>query len=124
MTEHDAAIGEAYIRRTDGTPKLKRSINFTSPSLGGGETAPAVTQVIVANPKYITDEIWNELHEWVHIWFLRRIPEGHQHLVADVKEGDVKGLLVKVFGLAARNPMECILQDAQYSSGSGTKRSQ
>jgi hypothetical protein len=55
MTAPDAAVGEAYICRTDGTPKLKKSINFTSPSLGDGTaTAPAVTQVIIANPKYIT----------------------------------------------------------------------
>jgi hypothetical protein len=30
----------------------------------------------------------------------------HQHLVEDVKEGDIEDLLVKVFGLAARDPME------------------
>ena len=84
MTEPDAAaIGEAYIRRTDGTPKLKKSINFTSPSLD--DAAPAVTQVIVANLKYITDDEWTtELRAWVHTWFLQRIPDRHQHLVADV----------------------------------------
>jgi hypothetical protein len=106
MTAPDASTGEAYIRRTDGTPKLKRSINFTSPSLGEGEVAPAVTGVQVTNPKYINDEIWDKLHVWVHNWFLQRIPEEHQHLVEDVKRGDVQDLLVKVFGLAARNPME------------------
>jgi hypothetical protein len=90
MTAPDAAIGEAYIRRTDGTPKLKRSINFTSPSLDDeNDAAPAVTQVIVANPKYITDDEWTELRAWVHTWFLQRIPDRHQHLVADVKEGDI-----------------------------------
>jgi hypothetical protein len=63
MTAPDAAVGvgEAYIRRTDGTSKLKKSINFTSPSLD--DAAPAVTQVIVANPKYITDDDWTELSE-------------------------------------------------------------
>ena len=58
MTAPDASTGEAYIRRTDGTPKLKRSINFTSPSLGEGVVAPAVTGVQVTNPKY-------KLHVWV-----------------------------------------------------------
>jgi hypothetical protein len=44
MTAPDASTGEAYLRRTDGAPKLKRSINFTSPSLGGGGVpAPAAT---------------------------------------------------------------------------------
>ena len=58
ITAPDASTGEAYIRRADGTPKLKRSINFTSPSLGEGVVAPAVTGVQVTNPKY-------KLHVWV-----------------------------------------------------------
>jgi hypothetical protein len=37
-------------------------------------------------------------------WFLQRTPEEHQHLVDGVKKGGVKDLLVKVFGLAARDP--------------------
>jgi hypothetical protein len=109
MIAPDASTGEACIRRADGTPKLKRSINFTSPSLGDGEEAPAATGVQVTNPKCIkciSDEIWDKLHVWVHNWFLPRIPEEHQHLVEDVKRGDVQDLLVKAFGLAARNPME------------------
>jgi hypothetical protein len=39
----------------------------------------------------------------VHNWILQRIPEEHQHLVEDVKEGDIKDLLDEVFGLAARS---------------------
>jgi hypothetical protein len=42
----------------------------------------------------------------VHNWFLQRIPEEHQHLVDGVKKGGVKDLLVKVFGLAARDPQQ------------------
>ena len=58
------------------------------------------------NPKYVTDQVWEELHVWVHNWILQRIPEEHQHLVEDVKEGDIKDLLDKVFGLAARDPQQ------------------
>jgi hypothetical protein len=35
---------------------------------------------------------------------LARTPEQHQHLVSDVVKGDLDGLFVKVYGLAARDP--------------------
>ena len=106
MDEPDANTGEAYIRKSDGTPKLKRSMNFVNIPLNEEEEAQPLEEVQIANPKYISDEDWEDLHIWVHDWFLQRIPEKHQHLVSDVNEGDIDGLLVKVFGLAARNPME------------------
>jgi hypothetical protein len=58
------------------------------------------------NADYVNDQVWRKLHVWVHKWILQRIPEEHQHLVDDVKEGDIKDLLVKVFGLAARDPQQ------------------
>ena len=97
--------GEAYIRQSDGTPKLKRSLNFT-PSIESDAGRESITMVRSTNPKYVTDQVWEELHVWVHNWILQRIPEEHQHLVEDVKEGDIKDLLDKVFGLAARDPQQ------------------
>jgi len=81
-------------------------MNFVNIPLVENVDAPPLNQVQIPNPKFINDDDWEMLHEWVHDWFLQRIPAKHQHLVSDVKEGDVAGLLVKVFGLAARNPME------------------
>jgi hypothetical protein len=57
MAAPDAKIGEAYIRRSE----MRRSINFTPPSSDADETAPALNGVVAPNPKYITDEIWEEL---------------------------------------------------------------
>ena len=87
--------GEAYIRQSDGTPKLKRSLNFT-PSIESDAGRESITMVRSTNPKYVTDQVWEELHVWVHNWILQRIPEEHQHLVEDVKEllpkGEEKGV--------------------------------
>ena len=106
MVPPNPATGEAYIRDNFGTPRLNRSITFVNIPVDGGGAAPALEEVIVSNPKYITDEEWAALHVWVHNWFLQRIPDQHQHLVSDIKDGDLADLLVKVFGLAARDPME------------------
>ena len=75
MTPPNPATGEAYIRDKFGTPKLNRSITFVNISLDGGQAAPALEEVTIANPKYITDEDWAALHIWVHNWFLQRIPD-------------------------------------------------
>jgi hypothetical protein len=85
--------GEAYIRRqSDGTPELKRSINFT-PSVEEVGTEP-ITMVRSTNPDYVSDQLWRKLHMWVHNWILQRIPEDHQHLVDGVKKGGAEDLLV------------------------------
>ena len=102
--------GEAYIRQSDGTPKLKRSLNFT-PSIESDAGRESITTVRSTNPKYVTDQVWEELHVWVHNWILQRIPEEHQHLVEGVKEGDIKDLLDKVFG-----------SDSQHAIPSSTAR--
>jgi hypothetical protein len=84
--------GLLYIRRqSDGTPELKRSIDFTAASIDGDEHAgiEPITMVRPANPDYVSDQIWRKLHVWVHNWILQRIPEDHQHLVDGVKKGDV-----------------------------------
>jgi hypothetical protein len=106
MAPPNPATGEAYIRDNFGTPRLNRSITFVEIPLDGGAAAPALEEVTIANPKFITNEEWAELHVWVHNWFLQRIPDQHQHLVSDIKDGDLADLLVKAFGLAARDPME------------------
>jgi hypothetical protein len=97
--------GEAYIRQSDGTPELKRSLNFTASIEENAGTEP-ITVVRSTNPDYVSDQAWKKLQAWVHNWILQRIPEEHQHLVDGVKEGDIKDLLVKVFGLAARDPQQ------------------
>ena len=66
MDAPDARTGEAYIRRADGTPKLKRSMNFVNIPLVENEEAPPLEQVQIPNPKYTNDEDWEELHVWVH----------------------------------------------------------
>jgi hypothetical protein len=82
---------------------MKRSLNFTASIAENVGTEP-ITMVRSTNPDNVSDQIWKKLHVWVHNWILQRIPEEHQHLVDGVKEGDVKDLLVKAFGLAARDP--------------------
>jgi hypothetical protein len=87
-------------------PTLKRSINVIPPIEGADQAVVPITMVRSENPEYIDDHTWTKMHIWVHNWFLQRIPEEHQHLVDGVihKKGGVKDLLVKVFGLAARDP--------------------
>jgi hypothetical protein len=98
--------GEAHIiRQNDGTPELKRSLNFTA-SVEENAGREPITMVRSTNPDYVTDQVWKKLHVWVHNWVLQRTPEEHQHLVEGVKEGDIKDLLNKVFGLAARDPQQ------------------
>jgi hypothetical protein len=75
--------GHAYIRAEDGTPHIKRTINFTPvalPNLGAPLPPIAEVCIVAPNPDYITDTIWNKLNVWVHNWFLQRIPDEHQHL--------------------------------------------
>jgi hypothetical protein len=45
-----------------------------------------------------------KLKTWVHHWVLSRTPEQHLHLVNDVVKGGIDDLLIKVHGLAAREP--------------------
>jgi hypothetical protein len=71
--------GEAYIRQSDGTPKLKRSLNFT-PSIESDAGRESITMVRSTNPKYVTDQVWEELHVWVHYWILHRIPEDRKKI--------------------------------------------
>jgi hypothetical protein len=113
--------GEAYIRRqSDGTPELKRSINFTAASIDEDAGTEPITMVRSANPDYVSDQLWRKLHAWVHNWILQRIPEDHQHLVGGVKKGGVKGLLVKVFGLAARSTRSpAVLQGSEANDEDG-----
>jgi hypothetical protein len=70
--------GEAYIRQSDGTPELKRSLNFTA-SIEENAGREPITMVRSTNPDYVTDQAWKKLHAWVHNWILQRIPEEHQH---------------------------------------------
>ena len=94
----------------DGTPALKRTINFTpAASDGNGASVPTIlTRIQVPNEKFIDDEDWFNLKVYVHNFFLQRIPEEHQHLVEDVREGNLEELLVRVFGLATRDPEQYV----------------
>jgi hypothetical protein len=115
----------SYIEAPDGTPTLRRHIDFSPPdintatanaeadavnTLSGMATprtdgaTPPTTYLTVVNPEYIPQPILLKIRRWVHHWILARIPEQHLHLVNDVVKGDIEDLLVKVYGLAAREP--------------------
>jgi hypothetical protein len=48
--------GEAYIRQSDGTPELKRSLNFTaSIEENAGREPEPITMVRSTNPDHVND---------------------------------------------------------------------
>jgi hypothetical protein len=109
---------QSYIVAADGTPQLRRHIDFSPPDTNGANTeqhaaetmlnlqpqTPGTSFITIVNPDFIPPATMRKLKIWVHHWILSRIPEQHLHLVNDVVKGDIKDLLVKVYGLAAREP--------------------
>jgi hypothetical protein len=107
----------SYIIAANGTPSLKRTINFPPPDTATATGAvnpttqtrwdnPATqtqTQearpefIAIPNPDFIPAATMLKLKTWVHHWVLTRIPEQHQHLVNDVDKGDIEDLFVKVY---------------------------
>jgi hypothetical protein len=71
--------GEAYIRQSDGTPELKKPLNFTA-SIESDAGRESITMVRSTNPEYVTDQVWEKLHVWVHNWILQRIPEVRKNI--------------------------------------------
>jgi hypothetical protein len=109
----------SYIEAPDGTPTLRRHIDFSPPDTNGASAALGVAATLlnmgtpgtgddnyltVVNPDYIPPPTMRKIRVWVHHWIMARIPEQHLHLVNDVVKGDIEDLLVKVYGLAAREP--------------------
>jgi hypothetical protein len=109
----------SYIEAPDGTSTLRRHIDFSPPDTNGASTALGVASTLlnmgtpgtgdanyltVVNPDYIPLPTMRKIRIWVHHWIMARIPEQHLHLVNDVVKGDIEDLLVKVYGLAAREP--------------------
>ena len=119
----DHTIGQGYIIQKDGTPVIKRTINFTPAASDGNETTvPAVLQSLqVPNEKYIDDDDWLNLKKWVHNYFVQRIPEEHMHLVEDVRTGNLEELLVRVFGLATRDPEQYVQTIKAKMKANGAK---
>jgi len=101
-------IGEAWINRPDGTPTIKKTLNFT-PSVDlniANNHEPPLAQIQIANKKYIDDKTWDEMRIYAQNFMMARIPDDHMHLVADVKSGDLEDFAVKIFGMSATNPKE------------------
>ena len=90
----------SYIEAPDGTPTLRRHIDFSpSPDTNGASAALGVAATLlnmgtpgtgddnyltVVNPDYIPPPTMRKLKTWVHHRVLTGIPEQHQHLVNDV----------------------------------------
>jgi hypothetical protein len=109
----------SYIAAPNGTPALRRHIDFSPPGTNGASTGLGVASTLlnlgtpgtgdanyltVLNPDYIPPPTMRKIRTWVHHWIIARIPEQHLHLVNDVVKGDIEDLLIKVYGLAAREP--------------------
>jgi hypothetical protein len=90
---------QSYIEAADGTPALKRTIDFSPPGTAAatGSITPARRSrwdqqppvgrpefITIANPDFIPTATMLKLKIWVHHWVMTRIPEQHQHLVNDV----------------------------------------
>jgi hypothetical protein len=110
------APGSFYTTAEDGSPMIQRHISFTPASMdadaqAGNDQQEAAAAAVdrpdtikVPNPEYVPNHKWKQLNCWVHNWFLLRIPEQQRRLVNDVKRGDVKDSLGKVYGMATREP--------------------
>jgi hypothetical protein len=106
--EADPDVGEAWIERPDGTPTIKKTLNFTpSVDLSLADThEPPLAVIQIVNKNYIDDRTWHAMRIFAQNFMKSRMSDGHLHLVQDVKSGDLDDFAVKIFGMSATNPKE------------------